>query len=404
MRDDAHLGVGEPALVGWHPLEARPDAHRDELGHLLLDAVHRAGRDGQQGRHAVEGALQQLQHRAVAGVERLHRDVRFGPRRDVGDPRVHRHRAHRGPVDGDRFARRTGRGRVSRCVAAPEQQLLEAEVVRDLVLLGVEHVLVAVEDRRVVQALTLLDDLRHGEPGRGEVGHRDDLSGAAVVVLGRDLAARVAAEQRVLAQLGGQRRQPLTDRGVELADRRVPLVLGGGVGRARLLDRHEALDRSPRERPQRQLDRQVRVRQVGRVPGQQGGRVEHRPPAHRVEQVRRQRQVQHLLQHHAQQHVGGGRVALRFQGVQRAQVGRQGRVLQLYRRLQVVAQRGRRVDRHGSSLQVATDICNSVIAPGSRSVRAAPPGGWSPRHPPACRSRRARRCAAPACAARRRAP
>ena len=124
-----------------------------------------------------------------------------------------------------------------------DDDLLEAEVVRDLVSLGMEHVPVAVPHLLVLQSLTLLNDLPERRQGRLEVNDADDPAGAAVVELVAHLPGRVAAEERLLAQLGGEVPQRGFDRVVELADRlelvvlRKSLVLGGP------LDLHEHLDR-----------------------------------------------------------------------------------------------------------------------------------------------------------------
>jgi len=59
--------------------------------------------------------------------------------------------------------------------------LAEAKVVRDLLPIGMEHVLVAVQDRFVVDALALFDDLRERMLGGAQVADGDDPPAAAVV-------------------------------------------------------------------------------------------------------------------------------------------------------------------------------------------------------------------------------
>ena len=100
---------------------------------------------------------------------------------------------------------------------------------RDLVPLGVEHVAVAVPDLLVLQALALLDDLLERGERRGQVGDGDDPAAAAVVERVGHLPRRVAAEERLLAELAGEPLQRLLDRLVELADRLELVVLGQAV-------------------------------------------------------------------------------------------------------------------------------------------------------------------------------
>jgi hypothetical protein len=66
--------------------------------------------------------------------------------------------------------------------------------------------------------------------------------------------------------------------------------------------------------------------------------VQERGPADGVEQVRGQRQVEHLLDEDAPHQLDGFGVALRVERVERAQVRRQGRVLQFDRPLQMLAE------------------------------------------------------------------
>src|SRR4051794_9412896 len=95
-------------------------------------------------------------------VELLHPDALLAPLAVVLAPRVRAHVVDGLPVDCERLARRARLRRVARCEAAPHRDLLEAEVVRDLLPLGMEHVAVAVPYLLVLQALALLDDLLEG--------------------------------------------------------------------------------------------------------------------------------------------------------------------------------------------------------------------------------------------------
>ena len=96
----------------------------------------------------------------------------------------------------DRLAGRARLRRVAERVVAADVELLEAEVVRDLLALRVEHVAVAVPDLLVLEALALLDDLLERAQRRREVGDGDDAAAAAVVEGVGHLARRVAAEER----------------------------------------------------------------------------------------------------------------------------------------------------------------------------------------------------------------
>ena len=66
------------------------------------------------------------------------------------------------------------------------------------------------------------------------------------------------------------------------------------------------------------------------------GHVELRRAADRIQDVRRERQVQHLLEEDAVDHLDGLRVVSVLDRVQRAEVGRERRVLELDRPLQVL--------------------------------------------------------------------
>jgi hypothetical protein len=129
----------------------------------------------------------------------------------------------------------------------------------------------------------------------------------------RDLVRRVAGEHRGLTEPFGQVAQPVLDRGVELPDRLVVVALGRSVRRRRLLQPQEHPQRLGPERDQRQLQRPIAVRHRARMAGQDGRRVQSRRTADGVQQVRRQREVDHLLGEHAAHHLHGVRVALRVE-------------------------------------------------------------------------------------------
>ena len=63
------------------------------------------------------------------------------------------------PIDGEGLAGGPGLRRVAAAEPAPGRDLGEAEVVGDLLALGVEHAAVAVPDLLVLEPLTLLDHL-----------------------------------------------------------------------------------------------------------------------------------------------------------------------------------------------------------------------------------------------------
>ena len=117
------------------------------------------------------------------------------------------------------------------------------------------------------ESLALLDDLLERRDRRGQVGDGDDPPAAAVVQLVGHLPRRVAAEERLLAELGGEPLQRLLDRLVELADRLELVVLGRAVVLGGTLDLEEHFDGIFRELPERDLERLVRVREVGGVGG-----------------------------------------------------------------------------------------------------------------------------------------
>jgi hypothetical protein len=190
-------------------------------------------------------------------------------------------------------------------VPAPLSKFEEAEVVTDLVAVGVEHRVLAVPDRSVVEAFALLDDLLHRASGGREVGDRDDCTGAAVVGGPGDLPRRIAAEQRVLAKIRRQRFERFADRGVELPDRFEPVSLWQAGRLTRPLDCHERLDRVGRERLHSDDNAAVAVRQRARMRRKQIRGVELGAAADGVEEVRGEGEVKHFLNEHAADHLGG---------------------------------------------------------------------------------------------------
>jgi hypothetical protein len=161
------------------------------------------------------------------------------------------------------------------------------------------------------------------------------------------LPTGIAAENGFFAQLVAQRAQAHLDGGVELPDRPVLIRLWWRARGGGLLDLKEQVESFGAEREQVDLDRPVAMRQRMRIERQQLGGVEPRRAAHGVEQVRRQRQMQHLLSEHGPDHLRGLGITRGIQRVQRAHVGRDGRVLQLDRPLQVTLQILQRADGGG---------------------------------------------------------
>jgi hypothetical protein len=336
-----------------HVLEARPDGRfavaRRQLHQVdreRLQRVHLAGRDREQARAAVERLVEQVQDRRVRLVELVEPGADLAAVWVVGAARVRAHVVHGVPVDRERLARRPRLRRVAERVAPAEVDLLEAEVVRDLLPLGMEHVAVAVPDLLVLEPFALLDDLPERLQRRREVGDGDDPAAAAVVQLVGDLTGGVAAEERLFAELVAQPNERLLDRLVELADRLELVVLQQAVMLVGALDPHEGLDGLRRELLERHLERAIAVRQEGRICRQHARRVDRGRAADRVEHVRDQRHVQHLLHEDAAHDLRGRRVGVLADGVQRTQVGRDRRVLELERPLQMLVQRFGRIDGH----------------------------------------------------------
>ena len=210
-----------------------------------------------------------------------------------------------------------------------------------------EHVAVAVPDLLVLEALALLDDLLERAQRRLEVGDGDDAAAAAVVEGVGHLPRGVAAEELGLAQLCGHALQRLLDRLVELADRLEVVVLGQPVVLARPLDQQERLERLLRELREADLERLVGVREEGRVRRHDPRVVEVRRPADGVEDVGREREVQHLLDEDAVDDLDGLLVRAVLDRVERGQVRRQRRVLELDGPLQMLLEVFARLDRHG---------------------------------------------------------
>lgn len=116
------------------------------------------------------------------------------------------------------------------------------------------------------------------------------------------------------------------------------IALGRVAGTGRLFQAQEQPERLLAERQEGQLDGRVGVRHRPWVGRQQVGGVEDRPAADRVEQVGRQREVDHLLDEDTADELYGVRVPLRVQGVEGCQIGGQRGVFDLDGPLQVPAQ------------------------------------------------------------------
>src|SRR5262249_51533357 len=93
--------------------------------------------------------------------------------------------------------------------------------------------------------------------------------------------------------------------------------------------------------------RLVRVREERRIRRHDPGVVEVRRPADRVENVRREREVQHLLDEDAVDDLRRLRVRALPDRVEGCEVRRQRRVLELDRPLEVLLEILARLDRHG---------------------------------------------------------
>ena len=291
--------------------------------------------------------MQQVEDRGVGVVELLHLYADRAAVGVVGGAWVRPHRPDGVPVDLDRLAGGARLGRVAGRIAAADVELVEAEVVRDFLPLGVEHVAVAVPDLLVLEALALLDDLlERAQPG-GEVGDGDDPPGAAVVEGVGDLPRAVAAEELGLAHLTGEPLQRLLDRLVELAERLEVVVLGEAVVPGRPLDLEECLQRLLRELRQADLEGVVRVREERRIRRDDSGVVEVGRAADGVEDVCRERQVQHLLDEDAVDDLHRLLVRSVLDRVERGQVRRQRRVLELDRPLKVLPEVFDGLDGHG---------------------------------------------------------
>ena len=136
---------------------------------LVLEPDHGADRGPKHLRVAVERLVQELQDRAVRDVELVLRGSDPTSERVVGGARVSLHRLDSVPVDGDHVAGGPRCRGVTSAVSPTELELLEAEVVPDLVALGMEHVAVPIPDLGAPRAFALDDDLvQRGERG-GEV-------------------------------------------------------------------------------------------------------------------------------------------------------------------------------------------------------------------------------------------
>ncbi|MBW8698254.1 hypothetical protein MBT84_01575 [Streptomyces sp. MBT84] len=208
-----------------------------------------------------------------------------------------------------------------------------------------EDVLVAVPDCAAICPLALFDDLLHRRQRRGEVGDRGQLPARVAERPSRDLSSRVTAEYLLLTELGAEVAQALFDRVVELPDRLVVVSLCPGVGQRRLFETKEHLQGIGTEREERQLHGAVAVGQGAWVDRQHVGCVQDGLTTDRVQEVRRQREVQHLLDEDPADSLDGVRVPLRIQRVEGTEVGRQRRVFQFDRPLKMLTQTFERRDR-----------------------------------------------------------
>jgi len=95
--------------------------------------------------------------------------------------------------------------------------------------------------------------------------------------------------------------------------------------------------------------------------GQWIRRIERRPTADRVQQVRRQRQVQHLLENHTLDDLDCLRVGSLDDRVQRAQIRWQRRMLHFHRGLQMRPQIAQRVNRHPYAARDIADDARSTM-------------------------------------------
>ncbi len=182
--------------------------------------------------------------------------------------------------------------------------------------------------RRDRGALALVDDRLDRLLSGGHVGDHHRLRHQ----VGPHLVARGRDEDPL-----PRRRDGVGDGGVELADRdllghgrrlEVQRVLG-------LLDLQEGPQLQHRER--RQVHGQVALhpaRQRAGIGGDEGGGVDHRRTADGVEHIGRQGHVQHLLDHHRGKDRRDLGIEIGVQRIQRVEIWRDRRVLQLDRRLQ----------------------------------------------------------------------
>ena len=211
-------------------------------------------------------------HRAAAGIIRRARIVP--------------HRVDRVPIDDERLAAGAGLRRVASAVGAARQDFVVSEVVRDRLVLRVEHVARAIPHLRVLQALALLFDLVDRLERRCQVVYRDDAAAPAIhEVLRGELAHGVTREDLRLAKGGAECCDARLDRLVELPNGVVAVVLRWRVRSLGPLDAHERLDRRGRQPCERHQERVGAVWQVSRIARDEVRLVQDRCPANGVQQI-----------------------------------------------------------------------------------------------------------------------
>ena len=224
---------------------------------------------------------------------------------------------------------------VTAAVAPTELDRLETEVVPDFVVLRMEHRPVAIPDFSAGRAFALDDDFaKRGERAVEAVDH-DDASVAPVRDRVGNLPLRVTAEDVGLTKARTEVTHSVLDRVVELSDGLVAVALRIRVRCRRLLDLQKELEGFGTEREQRDLERRVRVRERTWVGRKHPRRVDSWASTHCIQQVRGQKEVQHLFDKDAAHDFDDLWVAIRIKRVQRAQVRRQCRVFELDRPLQM---------------------------------------------------------------------
>ena len=309
----------------------------------------------------------------VAVPERLERATHLRSGGVVLRPRIRPHRIHRVEVDVDARAARPAFRRVARAIQPPFDQLQEAVEVRRLAPLSADR-LVGIE-HAVVGTLALLGNLRD-RLVRGIPVRDDDQLAGRVVGAGLDLPCDVAAEHRLLAETVAEVVDAVPHGRIELRD---GVELSGLRPRPRPLrpfDRQERLERALREALDADLEAVAAERQPVRIAGDEAVARQRWFSAHRVEEIGRQREVQHLLEHHAADDLRRYDVRGVLDRDPRREIRRDRRVLDGQRCLQVLLQR---LDRpaHRRSLSIASAARSESAAAVSVGL-AVPIVTWLP--------------------------